>query len=146
MTSPTPAISAGYYCNKCGAFPDTQQHDRPNGYPCHYLAVRVEVFDPSTSIPCAHSWRDFGALGGRAVVWCSKCDALAFTGNEQRATGVAPSHGWLGTTENVSDADAAQSVLTGRTIPEIQADIAATMRKVEDAARGVTVPDGQVKR
>jgi hypothetical protein len=35
---------------------------------------------------CAHSWRDFGQLGGRNVVWCSKCDLLAWTGKEPDTT------------------------------------------------------------
>jgi hypothetical protein len=41
---------------------------------------------------CVHSWRDFGSLGGRAVVWCQKCDALAFAGNEDRTCGVLGIH------------------------------------------------------
>lgn len=37
---------------------------------------------------CAHNWRDFDKLDGRNVVWCVKCNALAFAG-KGRAT---PAH------------------------------------------------------
>lgn len=36
---------------------------------------------------CVHEWRDWNPSGvnnGRAVVWCHKCDALAFAGSEHQ--------------------------------------------------------------
>jgi hypothetical protein len=49
---------------------------------------------------------------------------------------------WVSRTDDVSDADAAQSVLTGRSIPEIQADIA-TQRELLAAGVPCTMPEGE---
>ncbi len=53
-----------------------------------------------------HSWRDYGQIVGRNVVWCLKCDVLAFAGQEYavpQAEPVTPS-AWLAEHERLIEA------------------------------------------
>jgi hypothetical protein len=62
-------------------YPDRIEHVSQSGDEIRAMLAAT----PAAVQPCAHSWHDFGSLGGRNVSWCGKCDALAFTGNESAA-------------------------------------------------------------